>query len=263
MISWNAARTRVARALRRRGRAAEAPERVRLRFAGHTIWLMASSVVEHKYRVRAAEKEPWTIAWLESHVQRGEVLYDVGANVGAFSLVAALHRDASVVAFEPGFANYARLCENIHLNACGDRIIPLPWLLADRTGLLAFQYRSTEPGQSRHEMSDEAWTPGHTSGSTPYRQPMPALPLDTAIALFGLPAPHHIKLDVDGAEAKVLRGATAALRAPQLRSILVEVDQGLSDTVPRLLADAGLTLAARHARPEKPDAPWYGIFVRA
>lgn len=256
--SWSRARSSVATALRKW---VWAPQPVPLRYKRQTIWIMATTVFEQKYRVRAAAKEPWTIEWLEGHVKPGEVLYDIGANVGAFSLIAARQCRAQVVAFEPGFANYARLCENIRLNKCDGEIIPLPWLLADTPGIRSFDYRSTEPGQSRHVMSADAWKPA-AADATDYRQPMAAIPLDQAVALFGLPAPHHIKLDVDGAEAQVLAGAAATLRGTQLKSVLIEADAATWDAVTDHLRAAGLVLTKRHER-DKPHAPWYGLFERA
>jgi len=47
--------------------------------------------------------------------------------------------------FEPGYANFARLCENISLNRCGDRVVPVPLRLADANGLVRLVYRSVEP----------------------------------------------------------------------------------------------------------------------
>jgi FkbM family methyltransferase len=141
-----------------------APQPVQLLFRKKGIWVMATSEIERKYRLRSAMKEPWTVEWLEGHVHTGQVLYDIGANVGAFSLIGAVHCGAAVVAFEPGFANYARLCENIRLNGCGTQIIALPWLLAERAGLRTFEYRSIEAGQSRHVMhdgTDGTTRPGH------------------------------------------------------------------------------------------------------
>lgn len=237
-----------------------APRPVPLKFDGCRIWLLATSDVERRYRVRNPDKEPWTMDWLQSSVQPGEVLYDIGANVGVFSLIGAVSRGARVVAFEPGFANYARLCENIQLNDCGRLVTPLPWLLADREGMRAFTYRSVEPGQSRHEMSDEA--PAQSGAvSEAVIQTMPAIALDTAVERFGLPAPHHIKLDVDGAEALVLAGAVATLSGRQLRSVLVEATATTGDQVTALLGEAGLRLVKTAVR-DKAGAPWYGVFER-
>lgn len=184
------------------------------------------------------------------------MLYDIGANVGAFSLIGALHCQASVFAFEPTFPSYARLCENVHLNGCAGRIVPLSLALGDARALTPVRYRSLEPGQSRHIVG------GPVAEESGYWQPTPMLPLDDAIEMFSLPVPQHIKLDVDGAETSVLRGAAVTLRRPELRSLLIEVEREAWEPVSGLLEAAGLQLAVRHGRPDKPGAPWYGVFVR-
>jgi hypothetical protein len=66
-------------------------------------------------------------------------------------------------------------------------------------------------------------------------QPMAAIALDTAVERFGLPAPHHLKVDVDGAEGLVLAGAFATLRGTQLRSVLIEATAKTGDQVTGLL----------------------------
>jgi FkbM family methyltransferase len=237
-----------------------APRPVPLKYGGCRIWVLATSDLERRYRVKNPDKEPWTIEWLESSVHSGEVLYDIGANVGVFSLIGARARGARVVAFEPGSANYARLCENIHLNDCAGLITPLPWLLSDREGMYTFTYRSTEPGQSRHQMT-VAGTGTPVSPEDVW-QSMVGIALDAAVERFGLPAPHHLKLDVDGAEALVLTGAAATLRGAQLRSVLVEASATTGDQVTALLGQAGLRLVKTAAR-DKPGAPWYGVFERS
>jgi len=249
-------------ALERLRRWVWAPQPVPLVYDGSRIWLLATSDIERRYRVRNADKEPWTIEWLHSSLRPGEVLYDIGANVGVFSLVGArAARGVRVVAFEPGFANYARLCQNIQLNDCGHQVTALPWLLADREGMRTFTYRSIDPGQSRHEMSlDE--TSAMPPSPDAITQQMAAIALDTAVERFGLPVPHHIKLDVDGAEALVLIGAAATLRGTQLRSVLVEANAATGDEVTALLSAAGLRLVSTAVR-DKAGAPWYGVFQRS
>ena len=50
-----------------------------------------------------------TLAWLEQEIALGDVVYDVGAGIGEYVLVAAKRRGALVVAFEPGYAAYGDL----------------------------------------------------------------------------------------------------------------------------------------------------------
>ena len=237
-------------------------EVVRLDFPDCDIWIRASSRAEKDWRARSCAKEPWTVEWLRTAVQPGQVLYDIGANVGTFSLVAAKHLQARVVAFEPGYANFARLCDNIQLNGCERAIVPVPLPLADHSGLFGFKYRDVEPGQSRHKMKPDAWRFRGLAASTDrYEQPVLAMALDAMIRTFNLPPPNHLKIDVDGTEDRVLAGAPDALQSETLRTILIEVDGVKWTGVSGLLEGAGFVLDKRIER-ERPGAPTYGLFVR-
>lgn len=244
-------------------RPAPAPRTVRLDFDACDIHLHATAEPELRWRAFACAKEPWTVEWLLQRLRGGDVLYDVGANVGAFSLIAAKHCGATVVAFEPGYATFARLCENVQLNACADRIIPVPLPLSDRSGILSLQYRSLEPGQSRHRMGEAAWRPEDSTLRKRYVQPVCAMALDAAVSTFDLPLPAAMKIDVDGAELRVLRGASTLLAGTALRSLLIEIDHGQFDDVHDLLADAGFALENRIERGRKANAPVYAVFGRA
>ena len=98
--------------------------------------------------------------------------------------------------------------------------------------------------------------PRRGSSST-YVQPVCATTLDRAVADFQFQAPHHMKIDVDGSELRVLRGAAAVLRGEQLRTILIETDAGEWDGLAAELTGAGFRLQARYERPGKDDAPAY------
>src|SRR5512146_2892633 len=67
-------------------------------------------------RVRGIrEKEPWTLEWIATFAP-GETMVDCGANVGMYTIWAAVTRAARVVAFEPEAQNYALLNRNIRMN---------------------------------------------------------------------------------------------------------------------------------------------------
>jgi FkbM family methyltransferase len=209
------------------------------------------------------------VEWVRHSIGAGEVLYDIGANVGTFSLVAATHSRARVVAFEPGYSSFARLCENIQLNGCQHSIVPVPLPLADVNGMVGFKYRSVDPGQSRHRLKPAVWSfrKGDRRSKPPiegrYEQPVLAIRLDDAVSRFHLPPPQHLKVDVDGAEERVLVGARRTLRSRTLRTVLIEVDRANWTRVTSLLEDAGLVLQQRYEREKKKaDAPLYGLFAR-
>lgn len=240
---------------------------VPLDYDAHSIRLLATSPMERKWRARSCKKEPWTVGWIEESMPNGGVLYDVGANVGAFSLVAAkvCARRGTVVAFEPGFASYAHLCGNIVLNRCEAIIIPLPLALAGTCGLGTFRYLSLDPGQSRHDFKPDAWVADEADTPKRYLQPVLSMTLDSAIATFSLPAPNHLKVDVDGGEIDVLHGAVQTLANPTLRSILIEIDESQTDAVLQILERSGFALARTHKGKHGKDAAtrvWYGVFQR-
>lgn len=64
--------------------------------------------------------------------------------------------------------------------------------------------------------------------------------LDDFVRQFQLPMPTHMKIDVDGSELLILQGAASVLARPQLRSILLEVDDTHKD------ASEILSLLERH-----------------
>ena len=66
---------------------------------------------ERIWRVGSAAKEPETAAWIDNHVQDGDVFWDVGANVGTYGLMAA-SRGAKVLMIEPDAAKYGRILQN-------------------------------------------------------------------------------------------------------------------------------------------------------
>jgi FkbM family methyltransferase len=202
-------------------------------------------------RLRSCEKEPETVEWIESHIQPGEVLYDIGANVGSYSFVshAATGGNCTVYAFEPSFSTFAALCQNVLLNNCSATIIPMQVVLSDETKLLKLHYHDVMAGSALHRVGavvDGAalrFVPAYTQTILGYR-------LDDLVSQFALAWPNHIKLDVDGAELDVLRGAPSILERPSVRSLLVEVDEERhpSGEIPKLLQGKGFTLRARHQR---------------
>jgi FkbM family methyltransferase len=169
-------------------------------------------------------KEPDTIEWIESFIREGDALYDVGANIGQYSLYTAKHLKGkcSVLAFEPEALNYAKLNKNIVLNGLSDAITAYCLAVTGRTALDVFYVKAFSPGASLHAFGqpigqgDIPFPPSHKQG-------MMGVSLDDLTGQFGLPFPNHIKIDVDGIEEEIIAGAGRTLADPRLKSALVEV----------------------------------------
>jgi FkbM family methyltransferase len=145
-----------------------------------------------------------------------------------------------VIAVEPSPTTFAALCRNIALNGYHERITPIQSALGPRTELVSFGFKSLDPGAADHT--------GLTGGAQALS--LPCYRLDDLHELFRLPAPHYLKVDVDGAEAAVLSGATKLLGNDSLRSILVEIDETepASRGVSALLTEFGFRITGRHER---------------
>ena len=201
-------------------------------------------VASAEKRWNAAEKEPYTVEWMARSLREHDVLYDIGANVGAYAMIGATVSPASVpvVAFEPAYDNYAALCANIVVNELTDRIVPLPVALVATTGLSVFRHWRLGTGTAQHD------SVGETSWEAVYEQPMLSYRLDDVIEGFALPRPTYVKIDVDGAEVAVLEGAERTLASPELRELLVEIRPG-DERVERLLDTFGFETIERHPTP--------------
>lgn len=240
------------------------PEIIPLDYGSGDLHLYVTSKVERTSRAFSCRKEPMTVSWLES-LRLGDVFYDIGANVGAYSLIAALRvgPGGRVIAFEPSYATFAHLCDNIVLNNVSDIVIPVPVPLGEQTTLATLNYHKLVPGHARHAVGGDA---ADARGDAPmYRQPVLLTRLDDLVAQFSLPSPRFIKIDVDGAEAGVLGGARQTLAQPDLQELMIEVDIQNTDAVMDILAKAGFALADRHERTREDGTPaplWYGRFTR-
>ncbi|MBY0338906.1 MAG: FkbM family methyltransferase [Acetobacteraceae bacterium] len=171
--------------------------------------------------------EPETVAWIMS-LPEGTVLWDIGANIGLYALLAA-RRGLRVLAFEPSAASFAALMRNIEINGFGDRVSVFCVALDERTHLATLSMAATGAGHSMHSLDG--------GSAVAFRQTIPAFAMDDIARAFGLPLPDAIKLDVDGIEPAILRGGGQALA--HAREVLVEVEGTNEDAVPPLLAGLG------------------------
>jgi len=217
-------------------------------YARHPIYMVVDSWIENDVRLHSAKKEPGTVEWIEDWFKPGDVFYDIGANVGAYSLVAFLFLGGKikVYAFEPGFVTFPQLCRNIQLNCAEKSIVPLQVALFDRTSMIPLYYQNLVPGGALHALEAPIDWRGKRF------QPLFSLPtlsyrLDDFIQQFGLPLPNHIKLDVDGTEYQVLKGGSKILDCPELRSVLMEIPEKADDAnaIEQLFKKKGLLLYSR------------------
>ncbi|HXJ53660.1 MAG TPA: FkbM family methyltransferase [Burkholderiales bacterium] len=181
-----------------------------------------------KWRVDSLfEKEPSTIEWI-ARFRRDEILVDVGANVGMYTVWAAKTRGVRVYAFEPEAQNYALLNRNLVLNELGGRVKAYCLALSDAEGFSELHLSDLRAGGSCHSLGERVDF-SHRPMDPAYSQGCLSARLDDLVSRGIVPEPHYVKIDVDGFEPKVIAGAAGVLRGKRLKSLLVEINQNLPD----------------------------------
>lgn len=154
---------------------------------------------------------------LERFLRPGMTVYDIGAHAGFYTLIfSRLVGPGQVVAFEPFGPNVRYLLEHVRLNGLSNvRIVQAA--LADKAGLEGFS-------SDRHA-SENSLTGGTTAPLL-----VPTLTLDEAVGTHGFPPPDLLKMDVEGAESRILEGARRTIdrHRPAIFIALHGAAQGLA-----------------------------------
>jgi FkbM family methyltransferase len=158
-------------------------------------------------------------AVLAESLASGDVFFDIGANVGFFTLIAArlVSARGHVYAFEPNPAARAVLERSAMVNGFGDRVSVLPWALGNGSGRAKLMTKDV---------------------LTAHLAPDGDLPVEVrALDDLDVPTPDLVKIDVEGYEEMVLEGMTRVLTegAPTL---VVETHETPTQ-IPEMLAAAG------------------------
>lgn len=150
------------------------------------------------------------MAYLLHSLSADDLFADIGSNVGAYTLLACAARGARGYCFEPVPGTYQRLMDNLRLNNLCDRVTALNIGLADKEGELAF---TTGENCMNHVVAE-----GEASGE------VVKVKVRTLDEVLGGQSPAMLKIDVEGFETLVLKGADKTLRNPALHSVIMELN---------------------------------------
>ncbi len=147
------------------------------------------------------ELDPYDVRELLTPPGSGSVFFDIGSYFGYYALLAA-RRGARAFAFEPAAANYQLLAAHQAMNGF-DRLQTFQLALSDEVGSVAFASPVAENRGTGRML------PGETAGAGTETVAMTTL--DAFAAGHGIDRLDALKLDVEGAEVKVLAGGRATL----------------------------------------------------
>jgi FkbM family methyltransferase len=174
-------------------------------------WILDLRTTFERQAFWSGRYDDTTLSLLESYLTPGSVVIDVGANVGFYTvrLGRALKRlgGGTLHAFEPVPGNAARLAQNIAANDLGAIVQLHETALGSRDGRVAFVL------ENEHESTtgNAAMIGASGASSFSYDIEVDLTTLDGFAERVALTACTLLKLDVEGAELEVLRGATATI----------------------------------------------------
>jgi FkbM family methyltransferase len=137
------------------------------------------------------------------------VFFDVGANVGSYSLLAAGVRGAKCISFEPAPETFQRLVDNVTLNSLSAKIRCIQAAIGAETGTISFTKNEDTTNhivKVQQEFTDTVSVPM------------------TTLDHFAAEAPILIKIDVEGFETEVINGAHTLLMHQDLKAIIIELN---------------------------------------
>lgn len=143
-------------------------------------------------------------------VREGDIVFDIGAHIGTYSLIAAVRIGATgrIVAYEPFDRTRAYLRTHLEWNGASDRALLRDVCCGAAAGVADFFY-----GPGAEGMNGLLPVSGFASTQ------VSVVTVDSEVINFGL-APTVMKIDVEGAEMDVLKGAEETLRSVRPRLFL-------------------------------------------
>jgi FkbM family methyltransferase len=168
-------------------------------------------------------------------LRAGQVLFDIGANVGYYTILGArlVGSQGKVIAVEPVIRNLVYLYKHTLLNKASNVFI-IPAACSDTSSLAAFSL-----GQ---DYSTGCLANHHQAGNTSERASflVPTITVDAIVQQLGS-CPDVIKVDVEGAELSVLKGAQVTLREAKPRVLLSTHSAALRLNCLEYLTELGYT----------------------
>ena len=164
-------------------------------------------------------REPDTIKWIDTF-DENLCFWDIGSCVGQFSIYSSKFKNSDVVSFEPSTSNLRILSRNIYINNLQEKIKIMPFLLNSNDGFNLFGENKFIEGGALNKILQNS----SEKNDFENEYNMFGFSINTLVKGNFLRVPNYIKIDVDGEEYNILKGANIVLDSKDLKSILIEID---------------------------------------
>lgn len=167
--------------------------------------------------------EGYPLAVMRAFIRPGDVVWDVGANIGLYARWLVQHLKAGhVCSFEPMSENLPELRHNIGLGGIVDRVTIVPWAVSDVDGEVEFQVDDIQSasGAVNSVYSGAASRARSAVGLPPKVEKVVGRTIDSILQSRDLPPPDVLKIDVEGAERMLLDGGSKFFQEASSRLLI-------------------------------------------
>tara|TARA_A100001011_G_scaffold332107_1_gene358971 strand:- start:93 stop:986 length:894 start_codon:yes stop_codon:yes gene_type:complete len=217
--------------------------RRKVKINGITFTLTCTNWITHFRWYLFKTKEPETISFIDNYLVEDDIFFDIGANVGVFTIYAAKkNKNIKVYSFEPEASNLAMLKENIINNGIINNTLTYGIGISDSVGLSKLHLQDLTPGSALHT-EDKNNIRASAEGNIPivWKEGIYVITLDYFCDAIKV-KPNVIKIDTDGNEGKILKGASNVLKSPLLKAIILEMPLDQKDDCTTILLQSGFKL---------------------
>lgn len=176
-------------------------------------------------------KEPDTLNWIDSFQPNNSgniIFWDIGANIGLYSIYAAVKfKDIKIISFEPSTSNTRTLSRNFSINNLESKISIFPLALSDNQNIIStFNETRFSEGSSISNFNSDIDFRGKIVKKNQIKNKynLFGTNIDNLILNKTLIVPNYIKIDVDGIEHLILKGAQNLLKNKDFKELLIEIN---------------------------------------
>lgn len=176
-------------------------------------------------------KEPETLEWIDNFKnEKNFILWDIGANVGLYSIYAAIkHSNCEIISFEPSTSNLRTLSRNISINNLENRVKIFTNPLTNQTNkFLTMRENDFIEGGALNSFGEKYNNEGKDFKSLMNYQ-LIGKSINSILEDKILAAPNYIKIDVDGIEHLILQQADKCLTHNNLTSLSIEINENFEE----------------------------------
>jgi FkbM family methyltransferase len=183
-----------------------------LPFVGESVLLVKKGMTGATGNIYCGLIEFEDMAFVLHYLRKGDLMGDIGANIGAYTILAAKNTGATVISMEPVPATFTNLQKNVELN--------------NLTGVVTTMNCGAGSAKTTMEFTNEMDTVNHvaTHDDKNSNQEIIQVPITTLDEIFVIDKPALLKIDVEGFEQEVVKGAMNLLQSESLEAIIIELN---------------------------------------